>query len=71
MWNSSTAAGRDSSQDLVGACGLGALDYTVDAHEPEPARLAAWTQETQALVNRTLIIWLTALGFMTLGDWLA
>ena len=28
-------------------------------------------QETQALINRTLIVWLTALGIMTLGGWLA
>ena len=70
-WNSTAAGGRDASEDLIGACGLGALNYTPEAHEPEAAKLADWVQEVQALVNRTLIIWLTALGFMTLGNWLA
>lgn len=71
-WNSVPEGGQGSSEDLIGSCGIGALNYAPNGGtEEEPAKLADWVQESQALINRTLIIWLTALGFMTLGGWLA
>lgn len=71
-WNAARDEGTGSSEDLIGSCGLGALNYAPEAGaEIEPGKLADWVQESQALINRTLLIWLTALGFMTLGGWLA
>ena len=57
------------SQDIVTKAGLGALQYNeVDSEDDNShERYIGWIQETQALMNRSLIIWLIVLGIMTIG----
>ncbi len=59
------------SQQVMVVSGLGALqyeDYQQDDEEDAKSRYIQWIRETQALINRTLIIWLAALGILTLGN---
>jgi AmpE protein len=58
------------SQQVMIMAGLGALQYaeeTAEDDESARARYVQWIREAQALINRTLVIWLTALGILTLG----
>ncbi len=58
------------SQQVMIMAGLGALQYAEEAPEDEEStrtRYVQWIREVQALINRTLVIWLTALGILTLG----
>jgi len=63
----------DLSQEVIVASGLGALQYEEqvsgddDAETGAKAHYIQSIRETQALINRSLIIWLTALGFLTIG----
>lgn len=70
-WRAVAAEAAHSSDDIIGAAGLGAARRGMGPpEEPEEHRFANQVQETQALINRTLIVWLTALGIMTIGGWL-
>jgi AmpE protein len=71
-WRAAGRADHDSSDELLGAVGMGALHVGLRrAPEEEGAHiLLEGVQEAQALVNRTLVIWLIALGFMTIGNWI-
>jgi membrane protein required for beta-lactamase induction len=66
------AMALDSSDELLGSVGVGALHVGLRrAPEEEGAHpLAEGVSEAQALINRTLVIWLIALGFMTIGNWI-
>ncbi len=58
------------SQQVMIMAGLGALQYAEEAPEDDDharTRYVQWIREVQALINRTLVIWLTALGILTLG----
>lgn len=63
-----------TSADVVQSTGLAALQYTRPPADLDPAALTEWRRncihELQALINRTLIVWLTTLGILTLGGWL-
>ena len=64
----------DCSEDVVVMSGYGALQYQRQEIADENARKdshLAHTQELQALLNRTLIIWLTVLGIMTLSGYVS
>jgi AmpE protein len=71
-WRAAGAtAALDSSDELLGAVGMGAL-HVGPKRAPEeegPHPLLEGVQEAQALINRTIVIWLIALGFMTIGNW--
>ena len=59
----------DNSVAVITASGIGAIQFRAMDTADEDARKAdylARVQEAQALINRTLIIWLTILGLMTL-----
>lgn len=59
------------SQQVMVMSGLGALqyeEYQQDDDEGAKQRYIQLIKETQALINRTLVIWLTALGILTLGN---
>ncbi len=59
------------SRQVMLNSGLGALQYEETQQEDEEeakSRYLQWIREAQALINRTLVVWLTALGFMTLGN---
>jgi len=61
----------DDSAELLGAVGVGALHTGLRRATDEEGShpLLDGVQEAQALINRTLVIWLIALGFMTIGNW--
>ena len=59
------------SQQLMVMSGLGALQYEdtqQDDEENAKSCYIQWIREAQALINRTLIIWLAGLGILTLGN---
>ena len=63
----------DTSAAVLSESALGSIQYR--SHEPvdeeaHKAEYPAQLQEIQALLNRTLIIWLAILGLMTLGGYL-
>lgn len=63
----------DNSEMLIGNSGLGAIQYQryeIENEEEERDISLNYLQEVQALINRTLIVWLTLLGLLTLGGWL-
>jgi membrane protein required for beta-lactamase induction len=64
-------AAPDSNDELLGAVGMGALHVGLrrTAEEEGANPLLDGVQEAQALINRTIVIWLIALGFMTIGNW--
>ncbi len=67
---------RDSLQvneQVIKASGMGALHYRPKLSpddEELPGGDSYWFRSVQGLVNRTLIIWLTALGLMTIAGWM-
>ena len=73
-WRSVEGDSLAVSKEIVATSGVWALQY-----QPEPGSqfneeidsYINWVKEAQALANRTLIVWLTILGVMTLGGWLA
>lgn len=66
------AMALDSSDELLGTVGVGALHVGLRRMPEEEGAhpLAEGVSEAQALINRTLVIWLIALGFMTIGNWI-
>lgn len=59
------------SQQVMIMSGLGSLQYAEEGPEEDEnqkVRYVQWIREVQALINRTLIIWLAALGLLTLGN---
>ena len=64
-----------SSEKFIGQTGLGALQYVPyeadNEFDDERAQRIDWIQQTQALINRTLIVWMTALAILTIGNWLS
>lgn len=72
-WRGVTGYTLECNEDVIGRSGLGALQYEPLESEAEATKdnYLYCIQEAQSLVNRTLIIWLTVLGIMTLGGWLA
>lgn len=60
----------ESSADVIIAGGLGALQFEESGNESDDeakSRYIESIKETQALVNRSFIIWLIVLGITTLG----
>lgn len=71
-WRAAGGLVLDGNDELLGAVGLGALHVGLRraAEEEGSQPLLDGVQEAQALINRTLVIWLIALGFMTIGNWI-
>jgi AmpE protein len=66
-WTETEGFTLDTSEDIISGSGLGAIQFqSADDLESSLANL----QEVKDLLNRTLIIWLTILGLLTLGGWL-
>lgn len=73
-WRTVEGESLDISEAIVATSGLWALQYRPSAtsdFEDENESYINWLSEAQALANRTLIVWLTLLGVMTIGGWLA
>ena len=76
-WRSVSGHTLDISSDVITGAGFGALHYKpAEAAEAEDDKDKAKTsfinrlKETMALINRTLIVWLIALGLMTITGWI-
>lgn len=73
-WRSVEGESLEISKDIISTSGIWALQYQPELgsqFKDEIASYINWVKEAQALANRTLIVWLTILGVMTLGGWLA
>ena len=72
-WRAVTGHSLDCSAAVISHSGMGALQYE-PAHDGEEEtdddRYAGWIDEIRGLINRTLIVWLTGLGIMTIGGFL-
>ena len=69
-WHKAEGDTLNISQDIIVESGLGAMQYEENLSENDEEIKSKYIQcikETQALINRTLIVWLTILGLMTLG----
>ena len=73
-WRDAQGDSLDVSEDVIGHSGLSALQYAStsdgDYEEPNAGRIE-WVKQIQGLINRTLIVWLTVLGILTIGGWLS
>lgn len=56
----------DVSRELIVTSGACSMQFQAKGEEDDLDCI----QETQALLNRSLIVWLTVLGIMTIGGWL-
>lgn len=73
-WRSVEGESLAVSQEVIATAGIWALQYREEfegEYEDENESYLNWVKEAQALANRTLIVWLTILGVMTIGGWLA
>lgn len=70
-WRGVHGHSLDCSPAVIGEGGLGALQYPGEAGAGAGAeQRAGWIDEARGLVNRTLIVWLTGLGILTIGGFL-
>ncbi len=73
-WRSVDGDTLAASQEVIATSGIWALQHQPELgseYGDERESYINWVKEAQALANRTLIVWLTILGIMTLGGWLA
>jgi len=73
-WRDVSGSSIDSSEDVIRKTGLGAIQYQKRESQNEQEQRAVFVdhmQEIQTLANRTLIIWLTILGLMTISGTLS
>jgi membrane protein required for beta-lactamase induction len=71
-WGSAEASSLEVNDSVIQASGLGAIQYEPQSLEfRDDDEVGFWIREVQGLINRTLIVWLSVLGVMTLVGWLA
>jgi len=71
-WRANEDSSFDANEAVLIASGLGALHYRPEANAQEDeVERSYWIRATQGLINRTLIVWLTVLGLMTIAGVLA
>ncbi len=71
-WRNVEGNSLECSEDIIVRSGYGALQYEVEEGDEEDWHdvYVNWLGETRGLLNRTLIVWLTVLGIMTIGGYL-
>ncbi len=69
-WHAVSGHTLDVNGKVITKAGLGALQYTPQS-EVGNATCIDWLGETQALIKRTLVVWLIVAGIMTIGGWIA
>ena len=73
-WRTVSGHTLDISREVIAVSGLGALHYDPASEEETGADnevFIALLREIQALINRTLIVWLIVLGLMTIAGWIS
>ena len=70
-WRTVSGHTLDISREVIALSGFGALHYDPASEEDADNEVfIARLSETQALINRTLIVWLIVLGLMTIAGWI-
>ena len=69
-WRSVEGISLDKSRMIIINSGLGAIQHRHFQNEDADQHIET-IQQLQALINRSLIVWLTILGVMTIGGWLS
>jgi len=71
-WRVNEDSSFDANEAVLIASGLGAVHYRPETNTEEgKVDRSYWIRAAQGLINRTLIVWLTALGIMTIAGVLA
>jgi AmpE protein len=73
-WREVESQSLSVNDAVIRASGLGALNYHSLAEDDEDSTVddrSYWIASVQGLLNRTLFIWLTVLGLMTIAGWLS
>lgn len=71
-WHGVEDGSADASEPMLCAVGLASLSLGRNPPaEGDNTAVSTQVEEVQALVNRTLLVWLTILGILTIGGWLA
>ena len=73
-WRGVSGASIECSEEVIHKTGLGAIQYQKRESESEQEQRAVFLDhmhEIQTLINRSLIIWLTILGLMTISGTLS
>lgn len=69
-WRTVSGHTLDISREVIALSGFGALHYDpASGEDADKEVFIARLSETQALINRTLIVWLIVLGLMTIAGW--
>ena len=72
-WRTVSGNTLDVSRDVITVSGFGALHYDPENEEETEADNEVFItrlKETQALITRTLIVWLIVMGLMTIAGWI-
>jgi membrane protein required for beta-lactamase induction len=70
-WHKVEDGSSEATEPVLCAAGLCSLSLGKSmAGEADNTAIATQVEEVQALINRTLLVWLTILGIMTIGGWL-
>lgn len=70
-WRTVSGHTLDISREVIAVSGFGALHYDpANGEDADKEVFIARLSETQALINRTLIVWLIVLGLMTIAGWI-
>ena len=70
-WRTVSGHTLDISREVIAVSGFGALHYDLaNGEDADKEVFIARLSETQALINRTLIVWLIVLGLMTIAGWI-
>lgn len=71
-WHGVDDGSLEATEHLLSTVGLASLSLArVQPADGDNTAIAAQVEEVQSLINRTLLVWLTILGIMTIGGWLA
>ena len=71
-WRTVSGHTLDISREVIAVSGFGALHYDpANGEDADKEVFIARLSETQALINRTLIVWLIVLGLMTIAGWIS
>ena len=72
-WRTVSGNTLDASREVITVSGFGALHYDPENGEATDAdneSFIARLRDTQALLTRTLIVWLIVMGLMTIAGWI-
>lgn len=69
-WSFAQTSHADENDNLVKAAGLGALQFDRAAQALSVEEERGWIEQARGLVARTLLVWLSVLGLVSLRGWL-